>query len=145
MITDRSPDDVFQFRKSETTTKNKACDNGGVRERDHPAYMWKLCLQTRRVHAPSLAVRKSIVAVESRASEVHFTLDICDVPRPRPSSYLSLSCVSERCSLCTRSRGGVASWGRSDVGSDGDEMRCGLQVSSLSIRQASVQGRGQRS
>ena len=41
---------------------------------------------------PSLAVRKSIVAVESRASEVHFTLDICDVPRPRPSSYLSLSC-----------------------------------------------------
>ena len=55
--------------------------------------MWKLCLQTRRVRAPSLAVRKSIAAVESRASEVHFTLDICDVPRPRPSSYTSRSVV----------------------------------------------------
>ena len=55
--------------------------------------MWKLCLQTRSVRAPSLTVRKSIVAVESRASEVHFTLDICDVPRPRPSSYTSCSVV----------------------------------------------------
>ena len=113
----------------------------------HSVYMWKLCSQTRCVRAPFLAVRKSIVAVESRASEVHFILDICDMTRPRPSSYLSLSCVSERCSLSTRSRGGVASRGRSDVGSGGDEMRCGLQiqVSSLSGRQSSGQGRGQGS
>ena len=55
--------------------------------------MWKLCLQTRRVRDTSLAVRKSIVAVESRASEVYFTLDICDVPLPRPSSYTSRSVV----------------------------------------------------
>ena len=40
-----------------------------------------------RAFTPSLVVRKSIVAVESRASEIHFTLDSCDVPRPRPSSY----------------------------------------------------------
>ena len=89
--------------------KKKALDNGGVRERDHSVYMWKLCLRTRCVRTPSRAVRSSIVAVESRASETHFTLDICDVPRPRPSRYLLLSCVSERCSLYTRSRGGVAS------------------------------------
>ena len=43
--------------------------------------------------SPSLAVRtsKSIVAVESRASGVHFTLDICDVPRPRPSTTAATS------------------------------------------------------
>ena len=39
--------------------------------------------------SPSLAVRNSIRSSqsESRASEVHFTLDICDVPRPRPGIY----------------------------------------------------------
>ena len=106
-------------------TQKKARDNGGVRERDHSVYTWKLCLRTRCVGAPSLAVRKSIVAVESRASEVHFTLDICDVPRPRPSSYLSLSCVSERCSLCIIARGGVASE-EEGVMSAVVEMRCGV-------------------
>ena len=46
-----------------------------------------ICLNSACKHAPFLAVRKSIVAVESRASEVHFTLGICDVSCPRPSSY----------------------------------------------------------
>ena len=56
----------------------------------------------RRAFAPPpwLCISRSWQS-RGRASEVHFTLDICDVPRPRPSSYLSLSCVSERCSLCT--------------------------------------------
>ena len=91
MITDRSPDDVFSASEVQNDDKKKAWDNGGVRERDHAVYMWKLCLQTRCVRAPSLAVRKSIVAVERRASEVHFTLDIRGAGR-----YLALVRQNER-------------------------------------------------
>ena len=78
----------FSASEVQNDHKNKAWDNGGVRERDHSVYMWKLCLRSRCVRPlPGCAYFKSFVAVESRASEVHFTLDICNVPRPRPRSY----------------------------------------------------------
>ena len=50
--------------------------------------MWKLCLQTRRVRAPSLAVRKSIVAVESEhgKSISLWTSATCLVPVPAAAS-----------------------------------------------------------
>ena len=68
----------FSFGSPKRPQK-KAWDNGDVRERDHSVYlnMWKLCLRTRCVRAPSLDVRKSIVAFESRSIQVHkknFTL-----------------------------------------------------------------------
>ena len=124
MITDRSPDDVSQLRKSKTTTKRRLWITEAFVSETILFYMWKLCLRTRCVRAPSRAVRWSIVAVESRASEAHFTLDSCDVPRPRPSRYLSLSCVSERCSLC-RARGRVLQVEEEGVMSAVVEMRCG--------------------
>ena len=84
---------MFSASEVQNDDKKKAWDNGGVRERDHSVYMWKLCSQTRCVRAPSLAVRKSIVAVESRASEVHFTLD---VPPPPPWQHKA-SVVRDGC------------------------------------------------
>ena len=97
----------------------------------------------RGAFAPSLAVRRSIVAVESRASEVHFTLDICDVPRTRPSSYsvvlLSDDPSAPEHEVVLQVEEGVMS----AVVHGGDEIRCGLQmqVSSLSGRQPSIRTR----
>ena len=85
MMTD-SLDVVFQLRKSYTTTKRRL----GVTEAFVSETIRSSCGNAaceRGAFAPSLAVHKSSVAVESRSSEVHFTLDICDVPRPLPSSY----------------------------------------------------------
>ena len=79
----------FGSPKVQNDHKKKALDNGGVRERDHSVYMWKLCLRTRCVRAPSLAVRWSIVAVESRASEYAISLwtsATCLVPVPAGTS-----------------------------------------------------------
>ena len=83
-MTDRSPDVVFQ--PSITTTKRRL----GITEEFVSDTILSTCGNSACEHgafAPSLAAHKSIVAIKSRASEVHFTLDICDVPRPRPSSY----------------------------------------------------------
>ena len=84
MMTERSP--VFQLGKSYTTTRRRlGITEAFVREAIRSACGNSAC--ERGAYAPFPAERKSSIAVESRASEVHFTLDISDVPRPRPSSY----------------------------------------------------------
>ena len=120
MITDRSPDGVSQLRKSKTTTKRRLwITEAFVSEPILFTCGNSACERGAFVPPPGLCVSRSS---QSRA-EHRKPISLWTSGRPRPSRYLSLSCVSERCSLCTRARGGVASGGRrSDVGSGGDEM-----------------------
>ena len=148
MITDRSPDDVSQLRKSKTTTKRRLWKTEAfVSETILFTCGNSACERGAFAPPPGLCVsRSSQSRAEHRKPISLWTSVTCLVPVPAGTSR-SVVFLSDVPSAPEHEAVLQVEGRRSDVGSGGDEMRCGLQmqVSSLSGRQASGQGRGQRS
>ena len=108
MMTDRSPDVVFSASEVQNHHKKKAWDNGGVRERDHSVYNVETLLAI-AMHSPPPWLCVIHVDRRSREQSIGSPFHFGHLRRALSPSQELLSCVSERCSLCTRAGDGIAS------------------------------------